>query len=75
MASYDHNAKTTVFMVASICPRACWQGVCRRLWLLGQGHLWWRTGGEDQGGKRRVLHFSYTLLVVPVFVMAVGSRK
>ncbi len=23
--------------------------------------------GEDQGGKRRVLHFSYTLLVVPLF--------
>ncbi len=32
-------------MVASICPRACWQGVCRRLWLLGQGHLWWRIPG------------------------------
>ncbi len=30
-----------LYMVASICPRACWQGVCRRLRLLGKGHLWW----------------------------------
>ncbi len=54
-------------MVASICPRACWHaGVCRRLQLLGQGHL--VVAKTMQGGKRRVLHFSYTLAVVPYTV-------